>query len=223
MLAKSWLCWHGFSESLIPSSRISIGPGPRDTAPPLSLHVHVPPACRHLWFSPVEKVTKQSSPESWPAYLVSSRLISQLVQGRADTVKSITTQFGHWWFIRYKQIYCHYTSNFYHIIGENYSFYSLRSRNSHFHHINPAKYHIFHIYTICKLFKNSRKQHISYLLKNHCFWHFSIFLSFLQICQNHPISGKPKKHHFLLFPHTMTTIRFSPFLPNSPKCPKMPK
>ena len=57
------------------------GPGPRDTAPPLSLHVHVPPACRHLWFSPVEKVTKQSSPESWPAYLVSSRLISQLDQG----------------------------------------------------------------------------------------------------------------------------------------------
>lgn len=39
--------------------------------------------------------TRQSSPESWPTYLVSSRLISQLVQGRADTVKSITTQFGH--------------------------------------------------------------------------------------------------------------------------------
>ena len=154
------------------------GPGPRDTAPHLSLHVHAPPACRHLWFSPVEKVTKQSSPESWPAYLVSSRLISQLVQGRTDTVKSITTQFGHWWFIRYKQIYCHYTSNFYHIIGENYSFYSPRSRNSQFHHINPVKYHIFHIYTIYKLFKNSRKQHISYLLKNHCFWHFSIFLHF---------------------------------------------
>ena len=69
------------------------GPGPRDTAPPLSLHVHAPPACRHLWLSPVEKVTKQSSPESWPAYLVSSRLISQLVQGRADTVKSMSTQF----------------------------------------------------------------------------------------------------------------------------------
>lgn len=35
------------------------GPGPRDTAPHLSLHVHAPPACRHLWLSPVEKVTKQ--------------------------------------------------------------------------------------------------------------------------------------------------------------------
>ena len=60
------------------------------------------------FFSPVEKVTKQSSPESWPAYLVSSRLIIQLVQGRADTVKSITT-------LMVYQI-CHYTSNFYHII-----------------------------------------------------------------------------------------------------------
>ena len=30
--------------------------------PPLSLHVHVPPACRHLCISPVEKVTRQSSP-----------------------------------------------------------------------------------------------------------------------------------------------------------------
>ena len=52
---------------------------------------------------------------------------------------------------------------------------------------------------------------------------FFTFLTFFQICQNHPISGKPKKHHFLLFPHTMTTIRFSPFLPNSPKYPKMGK
>lgn len=175
--------------------------------PPLSLHVHVPPACRHLWLSPVEKVTKQSSPESWPAYLVSSRLITQLVQGRADTVKSITTQFGHWWFIRYKQIYCHYTSNFYHIIGENYSFYSPRSRNSHFHHINPAKYHTFHIYTIYKLFKNSRKQHISYLLKNHYFWHFSIFLSFWWIC------------HFHHFPQFIKNHHFSPFLGDYQKSP----
>ena len=31
----------------IPSSRVSIGPGPRDTAPPLSLHVHMPPACTY--------------------------------------------------------------------------------------------------------------------------------------------------------------------------------
>ena len=52
----------GFSGELIPSSRVPIGLGPRDTAPPLSLHVHVPPACRHLCLSPVEKVTKQSSP-----------------------------------------------------------------------------------------------------------------------------------------------------------------
>lgn len=125
---------------------------------PLSLHVHVPPACRHMCLHPYREGkawnTRQSSPESWPTYLVSSRLIIQLVQGRTDTVKSITTQFGHWWFIRYKQIYCHYTSNFYHIIGKNCSFYSPRSRNSHFHHINPAKYHIFHIYTIYKFFKN---------------------------------------------------------------------
>ena len=95
---KSWLYWHvqhGFSEELIPFHQVEspFGPAPRDTAPPLSLHVHVPPACRHLWLSPVEKVTRQSSPESWPAYLVSSRLIIQLVQGRTDTVKSIPTQF----------------------------------------------------------------------------------------------------------------------------------
>ena len=50
---------HGFSESLIPSSRVSIGPGPRDTAPS---SVPRPPAWGHLWLSPVEKVTKQSSP-----------------------------------------------------------------------------------------------------------------------------------------------------------------
>ena len=154
--------------------------------------------------------TKQSSPESWPAYLVSSRLISQLVQGRADTVKSITTQFGHWWFIRYKQIYCHYTSNFYHIIGENYSFYSPRSRNSHFHHINPAKYHIFHIYTICKLFKNSRKQHISYLLKITVFHIFSPFWYFPKFPKITHFHKNPKNtifHHFPIrwrqydFPH----------------------
>ena len=181
---------HGFSESLIPSSRVSIGPGPRDTAPPLSPHVHVPPACRHLWFSPVEKVTKQSSPESWPAYLVSSRLISQLVQGRADTVKSITTQFGHWWFIRYKQIYCHYTSNFYHIIGENYSFYSLRSRNSHFHHINPAKYHIFHIYTICKLFKKQQKTAYFIFTKKSLFLTFFTFFDIFPDLPKSPISTK---------------------------------
>ena len=157
---------HGFSESLIPSSRVSIGPGPRDTAPPLSLHVHVPPACRHLWISPVEKVTKQSSPESWPAYLVSSRLISQLVQGRADTVKSMSTQFDLSDISKFTVIILP-TSII--LLVKIILFYSLRSRNSHFHYINSAKYHIFHIYTICKFFKNSRKQHISYLLKNHYF------------------------------------------------------
>ena len=151
MIMLAWIFWKSHS---ISSSRVSIGPGPRDTAPPLSLHVHVHPACRHLCLSPVEKVTKQNSPESWPTYLVSSRLISQLVQGWTDTVKSMPTQFGHWWFIRYKQFYCHYTSNLHHIIGKNCSFYSPRSRNSHFHHINPAKYHIFPIYTIYKFFKN---------------------------------------------------------------------
>ena len=144
--------------------------------------------------------TRQSSPESWPTYLVSSRLIIQLVQGRSDTVKSITTQFGHWWFIRYKQIYCHYTSNFHHIIGENYSFYSPRSRNSHFHHINSAKYHTFHIYTIYKLFKNSRKQHISYLLKNHCFWHFSPFWHFSRSAKITQFQENLKNTIFYYFP-----------------------
>ena len=161
---------HGFSESLIPSSRVSIGPGPRDTAPPLSLHVHVPPACNHLCLSPYRGGrtwnTKQSSPESWPAYLVSSRLISQLVQGRADTVKSMSTQFDLSDISKFTVIILP-TSII--LLVKIILFYSLRSRNSHFHYINSAKYHIFHIYTICKFFKNSRKQHISYLLKNHYF------------------------------------------------------
>ena len=165
---------------------VSLGPGPMETL-----------------------LDGMSSSESWPAYLVSSRLISQLDQGRTDTVKSITTQFGHWWFIRYKQIYCHYTSNSCHIIGKNYSFYSLRSRNSHFHYINSAKYHIFHIYTIYKFFKNSRKQHISYLLKNHYFWHFSIFLSFWQICHFHHFPQFIKNHHFSPF---LWDYQKSPFL-----------
>lgn len=65
--------------------------------PPLSLHVHAPPACRQLCLPTYREGkawnTRQSSPESWPTYLVSSRLIIQLVQGRTDTVKSIPTQF----------------------------------------------------------------------------------------------------------------------------------
>ena len=116
------------------------------------LHVDT---CTSIHTGKVKLGTPNRAPQNYdlPIWLVADSS-SSLVQGRADTVKSITTQFGHWWFIRYKQIYCHYTSNFYHIIGENYSFYSPRSRNSHFHYINPTKYHIFHIYTLYKLFKN---------------------------------------------------------------------
>ena len=217
---------HGFSESLIPSSRVSIGPGPRDTAPPLSLHVHVPPACTctsymYMYFPPYREGkawnTRQSSPESWPAYLVSGRLIIQLVQGRADTVKSMSTQFDLSDISKFTVIILP-TSII--LLVKIILFYSLRSRNSHFHYINSAKYHIFHIYTICKFFKNSRKQHISYLLKNHYFWHFSPFLTFWQICQNHPFPQKPKKHHFSPFPHTMTIWRFSPI---STKCQNIQK
>ena len=95
MTSPAWIFWWSHSIPQVEwwESLHHMSPAPRDTAPPLSLHVHVPPACRHLCLSPVEKVTRQSSPGSWPAYLFSSRLISQLVQGRADTVKSMSTQF----------------------------------------------------------------------------------------------------------------------------------
>ena len=123
--------------------------------PPLSLHVHVHPACNHLCLSPYREGrtwnTKQNSPESWPAYLVSSRLIIQLVQGRTDTMKSITTQFDLSDISRPTVIILP-TSLI--LLVKIILFYSPRSRNSHFHHINPAKYHIFHIYTIYKFFKN---------------------------------------------------------------------
>ena len=162
----------GFYGELIPSHQVE-SPLVLDQGtqhPPLFLHVHVPPACRHMYLHPYREGkawnTKQSSPESWPAYLVSSRLISQLVQGRADTVKSMSTQFDLSDISKFTVIILP-TSII--LLVKIILFYSLRSRNSHFHYINSAKYHIFHIYTICKFFKNSRKQHISYLLKNHYF------------------------------------------------------
>ena len=196
LTCPAWIFWRTHS---IPSSSISIWSRSKGHSTS-SVPTCTCTSCMYMYFPPYREGkawnTRQSSPESWPAYLVSGRLISQLVQGRSDTVKSITTQFGHWWFIRYKQIYCHYTSNFHHIIGENYSFYSPRSRNSHFHHINSAKYHTFHIYTIYKLFKNSRKQHISYLLKNHCFWHFSPFWHFSRSAKITQFQEKPKNGQF---------------------------
>ena len=180
-----------------------MSPGPRDTAPPLSLHVHVPPACRHMYLHPYREGkawnTKQSSPESWPTYLVSSRLIIQLVQGRADTVKSITTQFGHWWFIRYKQIYCHYTSNFYHIIGEKLFFLFSATTKFTFPPYKSCKIsHFPHLYHIQIIQKQQKTAYFIFTKKITIFdiFHISFILADLSFS---PFSSIYKKSPFFTF------------------------
>lgn len=85
--------------------------------------------------------------------------------------------------------------------------------NFHIFPFYPYFYSPFGIFNKWKISKNSEKHHISYLLKNHCFWHFSPFLSFSQIYQNHPISEKPKKHHFYYFPIRWRQYDFPHFYP----------
>ena len=112
-------------------------------------------------------------------------------------------------------------SLYFQLLSYNYSFYSPRSRNSHFHYINPAKYHTFHIYTIYKLFKNSRKQHISYLLKNHCFWHFSPFWHFSRSAKITQFQENLKNTIFYYFPIRWRQYDFPHFylIPqNTQKC-----
>ena len=67
-------------------------------------------------------------------------------------------------------------------------------------HIFPCYLHFYYFTGICnkwKISKSSKKQYISYLLKNHCFSHF---FTFLQFYQDHPISQKPKNTIFHYFP-----------------------
>ena len=103
------------------------------------------------------------------------------------------------WFIRYKQIYCHYTSNFYHIIGKNYSFLFSTTTKFTFSLYKSYKIsHFPHLYHIQILQKHQITPFSHYVKKSLflTFFHISIILADLSFS---PFSSIYKKSPFFTF------------------------
>ena len=100
------------------------------------------------------------------------------------------------WFIRYKQIYCHYTSNFSHIIGENYSFLFSTITKFTFPLYKSYKIsHFPHLYLI-QIIQKHQITPFPHPVKKSLFLTFFHISSFWQICH---FPQFIKNHHFSPF------------------------